>query len=426
MQNISFSINSDAVRAGVEQRAQMRARGDFQTMRVRASRGRVRKVATRPRLHRRTWHRAHAAHLLFPGFVRAVHDDRDDGRLRRVATMVTNAVMRETPPEKIMMDQYAVGNEARAQARARAPFVELIYSVAISNDTTGRPGARFHVARRPTGHYERLSYWSHIGGRANCSSCTPSSGRPTLADHGSVEGGLTTAAGVGHCRGVFGQALVIMALPPDPHFAFVTRVLDYVAIYVGITVSTTADIAVATRGFQNVPYETVADLPVAAAIIITFFVWRRWLTPLDETWEEHRHRVNAKKRGDCSLCLGLFSRGHMRRPAHATAGKRQVYCSSFANFFMAAPSGVCAAGRRRRVRGAHVADLGLRARRLWHVRGPRLGVARRPFARRRGYMFCVPTKLGAGVMNSHAVWHVIAILSAACTVASREFALSHY
>lgn len=39
--------------------------------------------------------------------------------------------------------------------------------------------------------------------------------------------------------------------------------------------------------------------------------------------------------------------------------------------------------------------------------------------------FACPSSCG-GVMNSHAVWHIIATLSAACTVASREYALMHY
>lgn len=416
MQNISFSINSDAVRAGVEQRAQMRARGDFQTMRVRASRGvcggcdvpactAVHGIAPMP-------------HISFPGFVRACTTTATTA-VATVATMVTNAVMRETPPEKIMMDQYAVGNEA-APKRGLARFVELIYSVAISNDTTGRPG-RVSTLLGPTGHYERLSYWSHIVG-ALLFIVYAILRQANAGDHGSVEGGLTTAAGW-VTAGVFLTSSCYHGTAPDPHFAFVTRVLDYVAIYVGITVSTTADIAVATRGFQNVPYETVADLPVAAAIIITFFVWRRWLTPLDETWEEHRHRVNAKKRGDCSLCLGLFSRGHC--DGQHTHSRQATSLLIFANFFMSCPVAFA-------LLGGDVASVVLTLQILGFVLvvfGMSVDrVLEWPDAHLledEDTCFACPQSLG-GVMNSHAVWHVIAILSAACTVASREFALSHY
>ena len=66
---------------------------------------------------------------------------------------------------------------------------------------------------------------------------------------------------------------------PDRNFAYVTRVLDYAAIYIGITVATTADIAVATRGFEHVPYQTILDLPAAACFLIFFFAWRRWRLP---------------------------------------------------------------------------------------------------------------------------------------------------
>jgi hypothetical protein len=225
-----------------------------------------------------------------------------------------------------------VGNNA-VPKRGLARFCELIYGVAISNDTTDRPG-RVSTLLGPGGHYERLSFWTHILG-ALLFIVYAILRQTTARDIGSIEGGLTTAAGW-TIAGVFLTSSVYHGTSPDPQFAFITRVLDYVAIYIGITVCTTADIAVATRGFENVPYETIADLPVAAAIIITFFVWRRWLTPLEETWEDHQYIVNANKRIDCSLSIGLFSRGHCDgEHAHS---RQATSLLIFSNWFMAVPT----------------------------------------------------------------------------------------
>lgn len=416
MQNITFSINPEAVRAGVDQRAQMRARGDFQTMRVRASRNVCGgcDVPTRTAVHGI----APMPHISFPGFVRACTTTATTA-VTTAATMVANAVMGEPPPDK-MMDQYAVGNEA-APKRGIARFVELVYSVAISNDTTGRPG-RVSTLLGKTGHYERLSFHSHLVG-ALLFIVYAILRQANAGNHASVEGGLTTAAGW-VTAGVFLTSSCYHATAPDPHFAFVTRVLDYVAIYVGITVSTTADIAVATRGFQNVPYETIADLPVAAAIIIAFFVWRRWLTPLEETWEEHQHLVNAKKKStDCSLCIGLFSRGHC--DGQHTHSRQATSLLIFSNVFMASPTAFALLGNEvapivlaLQVLGFVLVVFGMAVDRVLEFPDTHL-------IEDEDTCFACPKTCG-GVMNSHAVWHVIAILSAACTVASREFGLAHY
>jgi hypothetical protein len=230
--------------------------------------------------------------------------------------------------ETVMTDQYAVGNDVYPK-RGLARLFELVYGVAISNDVTGRPGKTSSLLG-PTGHYERLSFWTHVVG-AFIFIFYAILRQANAGNNDTIEGGLTTASGW-TIAAVFLTSSLYHGTAPDPHYAFVTRVLDYVAIYVGITVSTTADIAVATRGFEGVPYETIADLPLAAAIIIAFFVWRRWLTPLDATWEDHRHTVDAKKRGDCSLCIGLFSRGHCDgQHAHS---RQATSLLIFANFFM--------------------------------------------------------------------------------------------
>jgi len=423
MQNITFSINSDAVRAGVEQRTQMRARGDFEAMRVRAARGvcggcdaptctAVHGIAPMP-------------HISFPGFVRACTTTATTAVATvatTAATMATNAVrgaQAQVPEEEPMADQYAVGNAATPK-RGLARFFELIHGVAISNDIAGRPG-RISTLLGPTGHYERLSFWTHVAGALLFIGYAIFR-QASAGNNGSIEGGLTTASGW-TIAAVFLTSSVYHGTAPDPGFSFVTRVLDYVAIYVGITVSTTADIAVATRGFQNVPVETVLDLPLAAGIIIAFFVWRRWLTPLDETWEDHQHRVNAKKRPDCSLCIGLFSRGHCDG-AHAHS-RQATSLLIFANFFMSAPTAFA-------LLGGNVASVVLTLQIFGFVLVVFGMAVDRVFEWPDAHLieedetcFACPQSCG-GALNSHALWHIIATLSAACTVASREFALANY
>jgi len=417
MQNITFSINSDALRKGVEARAQMGARADFEALKLRTLRqcGGC-NDATCTVVH----NIAPMEQISFPGIVRACTATATTA-VTTVATKAMNAVRgaQVSTEKEPMADQYAVG-DAAAPKRGLARFVELIHGVAISNDVKGRPG-RISTLLGPTGHYERLSFWTHVAG-ALLFIVYAILRQVNAGNNGSVEGGLTTASGW-TIAAVFLTSSIYHGTAPDPHFSFVTRVLDYIAIYVGITVSTTADIAVATRGFQNVPVETVLDLPLAAGIIIAFFVWRRWLTPLDVTWEEHQHRVNAKKRGDCSLCIGLFSRGHCDG-AH-THSRQATSLLIFANFFMSAPTAFALLGRdvasvvlALQIIGFVLVVFGMAVDRVLEWPDAHL-------IEEDETCFACPKTCG-GAMNSHAVWHMIAALSAACTVASREFALANY
>ena len=422
MQNITFSINPDAVRKGVDARAQSRARADFEMLRIQAVRGgRCNDALCGHATCASVPNIAPMEHVSFPGIVRACTATATTA-VTKVATTAMNAVRGaqiSTEEKEPMADQYAVGDET-APKRGLARFVELIHGVAISNDVKGRPG-RISTLLGPTGHYERLSFWTHIVG-ALLFIVYAILRQANAGNNSSVEGGLTTASGW-TIAAVFVTSSIYHGTAPDPHFSFVTRVLDYIAIYVGITVSTTADIAVATRGFQNVPVETVLDLPLAAAIIIAFFVWRRWLTPLDETWEEHQHRVNAKKRGDCSLCIGLFSRGHC--DGQHTHSRQATSLLIFANFFMSAPTAFALLGGTvasvvltLQIFGFVLVVFGMAVDRVLEWPDAHL-------IEEDETCFACPQSCG-GAMNSHAVWHIIATLSAACTVASREFALANY
>lgn len=202
------------------------------------------------------------------------------------------------------MDQYSIGDKTNPKEGC-ARFWELFHGVAISNDVTGRPGMVSKLLG-PTGHYERLSFWTHFVGTFLFA--VYAIVRTVLVrDDARLAGGLTSAA-AWTIAAVFLSSSVYHATAPDLKFAMITRVLDYAGIYAGITVTTTADIAVATRGFENVPYQTILDLPAAAVLLITFFIWRRGMTPGEDTWTPHE--ITSRSKDGCLLSRGLFSFGH--------------------------------------------------------------------------------------------------------------------
>ena len=323
-------------------------------------------------------------------------------------------------PECEYADQYSVGKPG-GEKEGLARFWELLYAVAISNDIEGRVG-QISKLLGPAGHYERMSFWVHFVGALVFFIYAVT--RSSLRLHEQrVDGALTSAAGY-TIAAVFLTSSLYHCTAPDRNFAYVTRVLDYAAIYIGITVATTADIAVATRGFENVPYQTILDLPAAAAFLIFFFAWRRWRLPGVLTWSPHEIETRAKD--GCLLGRGLFSFGH--RDLHHSQARQATSLLLFASYFMSVPAAF-------RVLGDGVANV-IVALQVTAFVTVGLGMAIDRFFQWpdgllvEGSMTCLacPSDKSPGwgtVCNSHSVWHLVALISAGLTCVSREYALGY-
>jgi len=325
------------------------------------------------------------------------------------------------PPEACTyMDQYSVGNENYPAKSGCGRFWELCYGVAISNDIAGRTGTVSKLLG-DTGHYERLSFWTHFIGTF-LFAIYAIIRQVLVRDDARVAGGMTSAA-AWTIAAVFLSSSVYHATAPDLKFSMVTRVLDYAGIYAGITVTTTADIAVATKGFQNVPYQTILDLPAAACLLIIFFIWRRGMLPGESTWTPHE--ITSRAKDGCLLGRGLFSFGH-RDLAHIQM-RQATSLLLFANYFMSVPAsfvvlggGVARVVLALQICGFVTVSLGMAIDRVFQWPDGQLV---------EGSMTCLACPSNGSpacgaVLNSHAVWHIVALLSAGLTCVSREYALS--
>ena len=321
------------------------------------------------------------------------------------------------PEEKCAYrDQYSIGDEQNPKTGC-SRFCELFHGVAFSNDVSKRMGTISNLLG-PTGHYERLSFWTHFVG-AFVFAAYATVRQIVVRDGPRLAGGLTSAA-AWTISVVFLTSSLYHCTAPDLNFAMVTRVLDYAAIYIGVTVTTTADIAVATRGFVNVPAQTIADLPTAAVLLIIFFVWRRSRLPGESTWT--KHEITSRSKDGCLLGRGLFSYGH-RDLAHIQM-RQSTSLLLFGSYFMVVPAAMDVLGHdvARVVLALQAAAfvtvaLGMAIDRVFEFPDGNLV---------EGSMTCLacPNTCGA-VLNSHALWHLIAMVSAGLTVASREYALAH-
>ena len=348
----------------------------------------------------------------------------DAARALHACVLEKNQVVAAQDDVCVYIDQYHVGErDPTKHKKGCNRFLEVVHGVLCSNPMYYEHGAPklWSALLGPTGHYERFSAWSHIFGTV----LFLAYGVVRLAipdNNAQVEQILTTVAAFGTAF-VFLSSSVYHATAPDVRLAYFTRFLDFFAIYLGIVLTATADIAVATHGFRDVPVVTIIDLPIAGAIVIVFFLWRRHRVLQEDTWVEKG--VNTEGGGCILSDRGMFSRGHHDlQHSQLRQTTSLLLCSSY---FMSVPAAVMTLDTDvvavvLSLQGVAFVSIvfGMTLDNLLKWPNKQLAQGKHQ------WMAC-PGPHGPGcVVTSHGVWHIIAIIGTALTFVAREFALANY
>ena len=240
------------------------------------------------------------------------------------------------------------------------------------------------------------SAWLHIFGGvgfAIFAICRPSGGND-------VQHILTSLAAYS-TSAVFFASSFYHVVSPDRFLSSFGRILDYSAIYTGITLSASADLAVLTKGFKNVPIVTIVDLPISCLVLIAFFALRRAQMTESSTWVE----VEA-----IGVDNGLFNRAH--EDLHHASLRKSTSLLICGSYFMSIPVALSVLGQDRSglVLGLQIVAFVLLVSGMVVDR-----------ILEQGALLRFPS-LGC-MLNNHALWHAIAILSAALNIFARELAL---
>jgi len=323
------------------------------------------------------------------------------------------------------VDQYFIGDLENPKSGC-ARFCELLYGTLISNviprgrtvDKKTKRELIFSLLLGKTGHYERFSGWSHVVGFVVFALYAV--GRQIVAQNRDAVEGIFASISAWTIACVFLASALYHSTAADRDYALITRFIDFAAIYAGLAIGATADIAVATRGFENIPVVTIVDIPIAALILVIFFVWRRLRLSKDETWLDDYEYV--PKSVECSLGRGLFSRGH--DDLHHSQLREATSLLLTASYFMVVPAAVMTLGVDVAVPVIALQTVGF----VLLVGGLMLDkILEWPNGSlvKGEHACCYPNACGC-VLTAHGVWHLIALVSAACAVTAREYALSSY
>lgn len=267
------------------------------------------------------------------------------------------------------------------------------------------PGMQFSKSLLgPTGHLERMNVWTHIF--AAVLYLAYAAARPVVygSYRSSTTNELATAA-AGALVATYFISSAYHVASANRFWSAVWRVGDYGGIYVGIAASYLADLSAATRNLNNVPWQAIADLWLASAAMVAFFVVRRAMTPIEET------RVPYL----ASLCaVGVARRTNVdleHSSLRAAAGSILIF-----SWVLAAPGALTTLE-------PFCAGVFLSA----HIIGTSVLIAGMAidnvlfwpdqWMEKRGACSCYSGRsgmFGGWMITSHALWHIIALVSTVC------------
>ena len=260
-----------------------------------------------------------------------------------------------------------------------------------------------------TGHVERFPVWSHIFGSVLFA--TYAVVRHVIADDETSSGTLASAA-AWVASFTFACSSLYHATSPDRELSTFTRVVDYLGIYIGIVVTALADISVVTHGFRNVPVIAILDIPIGAVAISLFFIWRRVRIPRHVTWQSDR--------ASCTIGFGLFQTSHWDQH-HAPLREATTFLLSL-SYFLVVPAAVETLGSDTAIVVLSLQAAGFLLLVVGMILDRILGWPDSELAEGRlSWLACQACKC---VLNTHSLWHIIAIVAAVVGAVAREYALA--
>ena len=330
-------------------------------------------------------------------------NNNETGLVRRFAAPVLQRFGVETEEKQCARaddednDQYTV-----------KPGNSMCWSVLFKNDT-----GKTHKGSLlgDFGHVERLAAWVHLV--AGIAFLIYSILRPIfITDEHTLAETCTTSA-AGSVAFAFLSSTVYHVTSPSKRLAVWTRQLDYFSIYLAIGFGYVADMAIATRSFQNTSVLSVVDGPLACAFVAIFFLIRRTLLTSTETWETFL--------GGCTLSFGLMRKMHLDL---AHTGVRQA--TSFLlgiSYFVTIPTlyDNFSTNEATTILFLELSCLFLLI--VGMLVDNAVVFPDTSLSKGKGPRFLACTSCGC-IGTSHSIWHILSVIAAVKGACSREYALS--
>lgn len=293
--------------------------------------------------------------------------------------------------------------------RSRSAYWAVLFRGCFSSDATTSKSV---VGKY--GHLERANAWTHLIAAAvflTFAFIRPwALGASTLAAH------LSTVAIVSIAC-TFAVSTVYHVYSAVPSAGYITRTLDHASIVVSLALGTVADLSLVTLDFKDSPAQTYLDPILAMVVLIAYFATRRLFIPREETREEQFAGEG------CSLGLFRVFHSDLEHAGMRIAGNVTLAAS----WTVAIP----AAFSNLRFESALVWLIGAVLATVFLASGvmlDNLSPIDNFYVRNQGDVCwpCPCTSKRAGcALNSHALWHIIAVVGAIVATVAREYGIRH-
>ena len=271
----------------------------------------------------------------------------------------------------------------------------------------------------PEGHVERMNVWSHL--IAGFLYLFYVIARP-VTPMGKKEHLSSSLAALAMTSFVitFFTSSTYHVYSANRKWSAYTRLGDYAGIYLGISAGTLSDLSVTSNNLKDVHWQSIADVWIGMAVLVSFFVFRRTVLSIDET----RVPYMTNK---CSLGLARHTNVDLEHSSfRAAAGICMAFSwiptipAAFDNLELDCAwmfSGSRFVGTGLLIFGMFMDNV---------VLYPDVWLENDTVTKPRGCV-CYDDRPGCGsgwIMTSHALWHYIALASTVITSVGTEYVVA--
>ena len=269
----------------------------------------------------------------------------------------------------------------------------------------------------PTGHLERGNAWTHLIGAAIFLVWFLARSLAYGASRASTSNSLLSFDVL--CVSItFFISTTYHVYSPNRFWGAVARLGDYAGIYLSLSSAYLVDLAISTMNLRDVPWQATVDVWIGGAIMVAFFVVRRMMLSIEET----RKPYFANK---CSFGFARSTNVDLEHSSLRAAGGVALAFSFILSFAGAidkleyANSLIFISSH---ITGVAILVAGMAIDNVFLFPDSWKQSEEKPNS-----CVCYSSREGCGggwILNSHAIWHLVSLLSIVITSAGLEFVVA--
>lgn len=265
----------------------------------------------------------------------------------------------------------------------------------------------------PTGHLERANAWTHMIGAAIFLAWFLARSLAYGGSRASTSNSLLSFDVLCVSITLF-ISTTYHVYSPNRFWGAVARLGDYAGIYLSLCSGYLADLAISTVNLRGVPWQATVDVWIGGAIMVAFFVVRRMMLSIEETRKPYfKNKCNFGFARSTNVDLEHSS---LRAAGGVVLAFSFILCFPGAVFNLEPNNSVVFVATH--IAGVSILVLGMTIDNVFLFPDSWKQTGEKP-----NRCVCYSSREGCGggwILNSHAIWHIVSLVSIIVTSAGLE------